>query len=159
MLVFLNRRTLPISSLNFFFFKRYFFFFVSVSFSRLHFYFFFLFDSFLEIFFIFFFLLAFFSFSFFSILQLVVLSELVWLLYFLQIHLLINAVYWNDLVFIFFIFLSIITIDLGSTLAVVLVYRETGNSLDWSTLGLTGANSASFKSLSEGNFLRQPRCV
>jgi hypothetical protein len=90
-----------------------------------------------------------------SILQLVILGEILWLLYFLQIHFFLKGSLWIDLLYLFFIFLSIATIDLSAALALVLI-------AGYSFQGLTDTNSKNmrkrenqFSSITEGSLLRR----
>lgn len=112
-------------------------------------------DFYIEFLCIFYFVILLFGSGSLSVLQLVVLGELCWLLYFLQVHILLKSSLWVDLLYLFFIFLAIATIDLSSALTLVLV-------VGYSPKGLLGAGSGSlrkksnqFSSITEGSLLRR----
>lgn len=85
-----------------------------------------------------------------SLLQLVIFSEFIWLVFFVLLHTLYLTSLFNDLFYFFVFFLSISTIDLAVALSLVLLQ---GTSAPTTDVGATGG--VLFRSLQEGHFIRK----
>lgn len=89
-----------------------------------------------------------------STIHLVVLGEILWLLFFLQLHFFLKSFLTLDIIFFFVIVLALITIDLGAALAIVILEGYTKNFDTSGEILRPGSRSSSFKSVNEGSFLR-----
>jgi len=81
-------------------------------------------------------------------------GEVLWLLFFLQLHLLLKSFWVIDVIFFFVIVLALITIDLGAALAIVLLEGYLKNFDTNGVVSGLGLKTSGFKSVSEGSFLR-----
>lgn len=89
-----------------------------------------------------------------SILQLILLGEVLWLVFFLQLHFFLKTFLSLDVLFFFFIVLALITIDLGAALTLV-VFDGSVKDCGYGTSSKLGSCTKSlFKSVGEGSFLR-----
>lgn len=77
-----------------------------------------------------------------------------WLAFFLQIHLFLQGLFLVDFFFFFLALLAIVTIDLGSILTLILNLRGVGQAIESRDTAKTQQLGFSFKSVSEGQFLR-----
>ena len=89
-----------------------------------------------------------------SILSLIILGEILWLVFFLQLHLFLKAVSLLDITFFFFIILALITIDLGAALTLVIFDGSVKDYSDITFSKSVGSSRSLFKSVGEGSFLR-----
>jgi len=89
-----------------------------------------------------------------SILSLIILGEILWLVFFLQLHLFLKATSLLDIIFFFFIILALITIDLGAALTLVIFDGSVKDYSDITFSKSVGPNKSLFKSVGEGSFLR-----
>lgn len=113
-----------------------------------------MFDFYIEILFFFFVIVYSLVYSNYSSLQFVMLAEIAWILYFVQIHILIKSTLSIDYIFVFLIFLSLITIDLAFILTVLLVGSADTSTLEQKYSGSHSGNNSFFKSIKEGSLVR-----
>jgi hypothetical protein len=89
-----------------------------------------------------------------SVLGVIMLSEVAWLLFFLQSHVVTKSLGLIDTLFIFFIALLIATVDLATVLSLAIFLSGLTGSGDFFNFSFIRNANRQFRSISEGTFTR-----